>query len=144
MSLSITRLPDEIQLHILSFLDKKDLAAVAVTCKTYRIHSGDFQIWLPKTEKDFGLFLTHGAKQQNKSWKKVYEELQRSREDRADKMSSILRAHILKIQKDELFFRGSLAISRAFGLTPPRMETHFYPTQHTYVNGRKITSFAPK
>lgn len=144
MSFSITHLPDEINLKIISFLDKKDLGSMALTCKGFQVLTGDFQIWLPKTEHDFGFLVSHGAKQQTKSWKKIYEELRTSRETRTEKLASILHTHMLKLQKDELFFRGSVAISHAMGLPPPRGDVHFYPRQQSDVNGRKITNFIPK
>ncbi|CAF23522.1 F-box-like domain-containing protein [Candidatus Protochlamydia amoebophila] len=60
-------IPVEVNLQILSFLGKRDLQAIACTCKIFENLSKDFQIWKPKTEIEFGELVAKGAKQPHKS-----------------------------------------------------------------------------
>lgn len=135
-------IPDEIDLHIFSFLEERDLQAIACTCRKFEALSKDFQIWKPKTEAEFGTLVANGAKQLNKSWKKTYEELDASRETRIQNTAKILQTQIKKTTQDDIQYRSAKAASALFGFAMPNSSIHYYPTGQTgSLGNRKITVF---
>jgi hypothetical protein len=57
-----TTMPDEVNLHILSFLDNRSLQALACTSTRFNRLAKDFQIWKPRTELEFGKVEAEGAR----------------------------------------------------------------------------------
>jgi F-box domain len=81
---------NEVNLHILSFLEKKDFPAIASTCKEFEILSKDCQIWKQTIESEFGKCVSNESEHSNKAWKQTYKELDAGRKAReiAAKLSS--------------------------------------------------------
>jgi hypothetical protein len=135
-------MPDEVNLHILSFLGKRDVESVACTCTRFEDLSKDFQIWRPKAEEEFGRFIAHGAKQFDKSWKKIYEELNSSREARVNNIGNVLHAHVKKTRTDDIQYRTQRATTQLFGFPMPNPNAHNYLTGQTgFLGDRKITVY---
>lgn len=138
-------IPVEVNLQILSFLGKRDLQAIACTCKIFENLSKDFQIWKPKTEIEFGELVAKGAKQPHKSWKQTYEELKVSKTTREESTEQIIQTQIKKTTTNDLQFRTNSAASALFGFATPNLSTHYSPTgQIGSLGNRKITVYKKK
>ncbi|XP_028398407.1 F-box only protein 7-like isoform X2 [Dendronephthya gigantea] len=72
--LSLTGLPPEIQLMILSQLTAADLLTLSVSCKTLKIVCNDEKLWQFFCQRDFGV-----EKNTVESWKKQYKMLYQRR-----------------------------------------------------------------
>lgn len=137
-SLFQTTMPDEVNVHILSFLDNRSLQAVACTSTRFNCLAKDSQIWRPRTEIEFGKIVAQGAKQPNKSWKQTHDELSASKIARVENVAKVIQAQVKKTTTDRTF----RAASALFGFALRNPSTHYYPTGQTgYLGNRKITVF---
>ncbi|GAB4230948.1 MAG: hypothetical protein Tsb0021_09140 [Chlamydiales bacterium] len=124
-------LPEEDQLHVLSFLDESSLKAVACVNKHLKTLANDFQLWKVKAEREFGKDLTNSAKEPNKTWKQTYIEL------------SSIKKDLLK-NKDDIISRTNKAASEAFRFLTDLYTTQYKPNEQTgSLGGLKITVFKP-
>ncbi len=138
----LDKMPEEISLHILSFLDSKSLQAIACTNLQFKRLAEDHQLWRPKTLDEFGTIVALGAKQFDKSWKQTYENLASSRSMRTQNTKNILQSHAKKVTTDDVQYRTAMAASALFGFAAPELSTHYYPTGQTgSLGSRKITVY---
>lgn len=140
--LNLSVLPQEVQLKVMSFLkDKRDIQALACTCKALNAVADDFQVWKPLVEAKFGKLFAE-VKEPKKSWKQLYSDLETSTKTRTENISKVLQTHVKKVETDDIQYRTSKAAAALFGLAAPSQSTHYVPNGQTaFWGNRKVTVY---